>query len=136
MREKLQKIDYKILVLIILVLPMEQMVQIKQINMNITKTKSNTFLLDNTPPTCTITNNNNKLTIEAFDSNSMLSSKPFSWDNKNYQESNTLEIGSEKEYEAFVKDNVGNIGSCKIAISTLVSVPNTKLIINRNLYIV
>ena len=104
--------------------------------MNITKTKSNTFLLDNTPPTCTITNNNNKLTIEAFDSNSMLSSKPFSWDNKNYQESNTLEIGSEKEYEAFVKDNVGNIGSCKIAISTLVSVPNTKLIINRNLYIV
>ena len=41
-----------------------------------------------------------------------------------------------KEYEAFVKDNVGNIGSCKIAISTLVSVPNTKLIINRNLYIV
>lgn len=103
---------------------------------NITKTKSNAFLLDNTPPTCTIINNNNKLTIEAFDSNSMLSSKPFSWDNKNYQESNTLEIGSEKEYEAFVKDNVGNIGSCKIAISTLVSVPNTKLIINRNLYIV
>lgn len=103
---------------------------------NITKTKSNAFLLDNTPPTCTITNNNNKFTIEVFDRNSMLSSKPFSWDNKNYQESNTLEIGSEKEYEAFVKDNVGNIGSCKITISTLVSVPNTKLIINRNLYIV
>ena len=36
MREKLQKIDYKILVLIILVLPMEQIVKIKQINMNIT----------------------------------------------------------------------------------------------------
>ena len=40
------------------------------------------------------------------------------------------------KYEAFAKDNVGNIGSCKITISTLVSVPNTKLIINRNLYIV
>lgn len=106
------------------------------------------YIFDNTNPECKIeknitkiTNKNITLKINGTDETST-NNLQYSLNGKDFDENKKKIITTNNtykayvKYEAFAKDNVGNIGSCKITISTLVSVPNTKLIINRNLYTV
>ena len=103
---------------------------------NIAKVKSKSYKLDNTAPDCTITRGEQRLIITAVDNDSNLSDTPFSWDNKNYKESNILHISTNQNYIAYIKDKVGNIGKCEYKVDNLVSVPNTLSNRNKIIYLI
>lgn len=103
---------------------------------NTTKIRSNAFMLDNTNPICTINKNGLKLKIIATDVDSGLSDEPYSWDNKTFQATNTLEITQNGTYTSYVKDKVGNIGNCEITPEELLVVPDTSVKMNKIIYII
>ena len=82
--------------------------------------------IDTVAPTCTLTysktGNGYRLKVTGNDNN-QLSGKPYSFDNKTYQELSTKEVTGGGSYKAYVKDLAGNINTCSTEIETKPNAP-------------
>ena len=80
--------------------------------------------IDTTAPTCVInatqaSENTKSKTITITTNDQDVSLLGYSWDNVNYGENKSKVITKNGTYNAYVKDNAGNIGNCTINITTI-----------------
>lgn len=91
--------------------------------------------IDTVAPTCTLTysktGNGYRLKVTGNDNN-QLSGKPYSFDNKTYQELSTKEVTGGGSYKAYVKDLAGNTNRCNVTIKEPVKVPILNIMTGTN----
>ena len=91
---------------------------VKDIYGNVGEPCSATVIIDITPPTCTLavsgSGASRTLTINSSDTD--LASSPYSFDGTNFSATNVAQARETGIYTVYVKDKVGNIGSCSATV--------------------